>query len=87
MVVSFKFFCKKIIEQGELIINSDGKSYRDFIYIDDFNRIILKILKNINRTPNLINISTGNCISIKEAANLIKKVCTQKLKKNVKLKY
>lgn len=79
-------FCKKIIEQGELVISSDGKSFRDFIYIDDFNRIILKILKNINRAPNLINISSGNCISIKEAANQIKKVCEQKLKKKCEIK-
>lgn len=79
-------FCKKIIEKGELIIDSDGKSYRDFIYIDNLSEIILKIFKNINKVPKLINISSGNCLSIKEAANLIRKICINKLKKKCEIK-
>ena len=79
-------FCKKIIENGEIIIDSDGKSYRDFIYIDNLSEIILKIFKNINRVPKLINISSGNCLSVKEAANLIKKICINKLKKKCEIK-
>ena len=72
-------FCKTIIKKGELIIDSDGKSYRDFVYIDDLSQIILKILQNVNKFPRLINVCSGNSMSIKQLANLIKKICKNKL--------
>lgn len=79
-------FCKAIIEKSQLTIESDGRSYRDFIYIDDLSKIILKVIANANKFPKLINISSSNCMSIKQAANLIKRVYKKKFNKKCEIK-
>jgi UDP-glucose 4-epimerase len=79
-------FCKTIIKKGQLTIESDGKSYRDFIYIDDLSKLILKVIKNPYKLPKLLNVSSGNCMSIKQAAYLIKKICKNRLNKKCEIK-
>ena len=38
---------------------SDGKQFRDFIYIDDLISLIIKVLKNKNSRGQIINTASG----------------------------
>ena len=50
---------------------SDGKQFRDFIYIDDLISLIIKVLKNKNSRGQIINAGSGKIQKIK---NVIKKI-------------
>jgi nucleoside-diphosphate-sugar epimerase len=52
---------------------SDGKQFRDFIYIDDLINLIIRVLKNKNSRGEIINIGSGKTQKIK---NVIKKIIT-----------
>ena len=51
---------------------SSGNQIRDFIYIDDLINVLLKILKNKKLDGEIVNIGSGETISIKK---LILKIC------------
>ena len=50
---------------------SDGKQFRDFVYIDDLISLIIKVLKNKNSRGQIINAASGKTQKIK---NVIKKI-------------
>ena len=50
---------------------SDGKQFRDFIYIDDLISLIIKVLKNKNSRGQIINAASGKTQKIK---NVIKEI-------------
>jgi len=50
---------------------SEGKQFRDFIYIDDLINLIIKVLKNKNSRGQIINAGSGKIQKIK---NVIKKI-------------
>lgn len=62
---------KNAIENKEFSCSS-GRQLRDFIYVDDVIRAIIKILKSSQVNGKIINIGTGNPISIKK---VILKIC------------
>ena len=43
-----------------------GTQLRDFIFIDDFTYLILKIIKNIKIRKEIFNVGSGNPISVKD---------------------
>jgi len=51
---------------------SSGKQYRDFLYIDDFVKLIFMILKNKNTIGEVLNIGSGKPKKIKKIIFLIK---------------
>ncbi len=51
---------------------SAGKQFRDFLYIDDLINAIVKTLKNKKTNGEIINVGSGNPISVKK---LILKIC------------
>lgn len=51
---------------------SDGSQYRDFTYIDDVIKAIIKVLKNKKTNGQIINIGSGKPYNIKK---LILKIC------------
>ena len=51
---------------------SPGNQLRDFIYVDDLIEAIIKVLKNKNVSGQIINIGSGNPISIKK---VVLKIC------------
>jgi GDP-L-fucose synthase len=51
-----------------------GKPRREFLYVDDMARACIHILKMGSTAPDLINIGTGQDITIGELAELIKKL-------------
>ena len=50
-----------------------GKAYREFLYVDDLAEALMFLMENYNENE-IINIGTGEPVSIAELANLIKKV-------------
>jgi nucleoside-diphosphate-sugar epimerase len=73
---------------------SEGKQFRDFVYIDDVVNIILKTLKNKNSKGKIFNVGSGKPIKVKKLIetinNKIKKGYPQygkiKLRKDEKIK-
>jgi nucleoside-diphosphate-sugar epimerase len=51
---------------------SSGKQYRDFLYIDDFVKLIFMILKNKNAIGEVLNVGSGKPRNIKKVIFLIK---------------
>ena len=51
---------------------SSGKQYRDFLYIDDFVKLIFMILKNKNTIGEVLNVGSGKPKKIKKIIFLIK---------------
>ena len=49
------------------------KTKREFLYIDDFFSSIFFIIKNYYKVPEVINISSGYEITMKNLANIISK--------------
>ena len=68
-----RFHKAKLNKERDVIIWGDGKPYREFMHADDFADACIFILKNYNDFE-IINVGTGNDISIKEFAYLIKEI-------------
>lgn len=52
---------------------SDGSQFRDFLFVDDFSDLILKILKSKKNFNGIYNIGTGSPLKVKDIINLIQK--------------
>ena len=63
---------KNAIENKKFACSS-GRQLRDFIYVEDVIRAIIKILKNKNIKGEILNIGSGKPITIKK---VILKICT-----------
>ena len=65
-----KFHEAKINNDPEVIIWGTGSPRREFLYIDDLADACLFLMQNYNE-PEIINVGTGEDITIKELAELI----------------
>lgn len=52
---------------------SNGKQFRDFLYIDDFVEIVFKIMISKNNNGEIFNVGFGKSYNIKKVINLIQK--------------
>ncbi len=52
---------------------TDGSQLRDFLYVDDFTSLILKILKKKNFKSGIFNVGFGKPYKVKEVINLVTK--------------
>lgn len=68
-----KFHEAKIKGETEITLWGSGKPKREFIYVDDFTESCI-FLMNKNCEFDLINVGVGKDLSIKELANLVKKI-------------
>ncbi|MBV6419258.1 MAG: GDP-6-deoxy-D-talose 4-dehydrogenase [Ignavibacteriaceae bacterium] len=58
--------------KNEAVNLSSGEQFRDYLFVEDLCRFILEICsKDFNALPRLMNIGSGNQISIKELGNII----------------
>ena len=67
-----KFLAQKL-QKKKLTIFGNGRQKRDFLYIDDLNRAILKILRKKQLNKKIYNLGFGNSSSILSLAKLISK--------------
>jgi UDP-glucose 4-epimerase len=70
-------FLKNIVEGNEIVIYGDGEQTRDFIFVDD---VVEANIQSINNGSNqIINVSTGESISLNELVTELKKLSTYKI--------
>lgn len=67
-----KFHEAKVSNATSIPIWGSGRATRDFVYVGDVARIISEIV-NHEDLPNLMNISSGNEVSIRSLAELLQK--------------
>jgi GDP-L-fucose synthase len=68
-----KFHEAKLAGNNEVVVWGCGKPRREFMHVDDAADACLFLMKNYNE-PGLVNIGVGNDLTIKELAELIKKI-------------
>jgi GDP-L-fucose synthase len=68
-----KFHEAKLAGNNEVVVWGSGKPRREFMHVDDAADACLFLMKNYNE-PGLVNIGVGNDLTIKELAELIKKI-------------
>ena len=65
--------CKTAYEKGRIVLLSDGSPQRDFIYVEDIGKALIKILEN-KISANIVNIGSGVTYSILELALMVREV-------------
>lgn len=73
---------KMAFEKNKIVLNSNGKSKRDFIYMGDVANIVDKVLK-IEATNEIYNLSSNQTFTILEIANIVRDVYTYRFKKHI----
>lgn len=68
-----KIHSAKINRQKEVILWGTGKPRRELLHVDDLAEALLFLMQNYDK-PETINIGTGKDFSIKEIANIVKKI-------------
>lgn len=68
-----RFHHAKINDLPSVTLWGTGKAQREFIYVDDLAEAIFFLMKNYNKKE-VINIGSGENISMKKLASLIKKI-------------
>ena len=69
-IILYPQLLEKLKKTKKIIINGSGKESRDFIFVNDQIKAIFK-LKNTNE--DILNIGSGNLISIKRIVTKLKK--------------
>ena len=65
---------------------SSGAQYRDFIYVDDVNDLIIKSLNNLEMNGKVLNVASGKAIKVKKVILDIKNIINKGNPEFVKLK-
>jgi len=68
-----KFHEAKINNQKEVVMWGTGKAKREFLFVDDLAEACVFLMQNYSKSD-IVNIGTGEDISIKELAEIIKKI-------------
>jgi len=66
-------FCRSAIKGKKIVINSDGTALRDFISLGQISQIVERIIEKKKFTYNIMNLCSGNTLSIKEIAYIVSK--------------
>ena len=66
-------FLRKIIQYEKLVVRGDGSAIRDYIYVKDLSYII-KLLLDFNIQNEIINIGSGQGISVNQVISILKKI-------------
>jgi len=69
-----KFIDAKKNQQKKVTIWGSGTAIRDFIYIDDVSKSICKIIENKKLKNEIINVTSGENITIRQLVFLVKKI-------------
>ena len=64
---------KIVNRQNPINVWGNGKDLKDFLYIDDFCRALIKII-NLNTDFNTFNIASGKSITIKDILKILMKI-------------
>lgn len=64
-------FINNLLDEKDLEIYGDGEQIRDFIYVDDVVRFLIRGLEQVSLKPTVFNVCTGKPTSIKHLANVL----------------
>lgn len=79
--------CKELVEKESITIKSNPLIKRDFVPVNDFCEIILKLCESnfINKKNNIVNFGSEKVFSLLDTAKLIKQIYFKKYKKEVEI--
>ena len=77
--------CRQAYVDHKMIVKSDGKAERDFIYIDDVGKALTLIFESDILDSSIYNISMGNSYSIKDVAHITKEIFNELFKKEIQV--
>ena len=72
-------FCYKALTHNPIEIWGDGSVKRDFIYVDDVVRAIMKLIRLESDMPYELNIGSGEAVSLNRLLDIISRVTGEKL--------
>ncbi len=72
-------FVDRVMNHQALTIFGDGEQARDFIYVGDVVRFLRAAMKNINRTPIVFNVCTGETVTINQLAKTVMSITTRQV--------
>ena len=78
--------------KNEKVINIYGSyekkifkyAIRDYLHVEDFSNLVIKLLNSKNKKKNIYNVGSGNCYSLKDVINIFQKLIEKKIKFNIK---
>lgn len=76
---------KMSFEKNKIVLNSNGKAKRDFIYMGDVANIVDKLLK-VEKTNEIYNLSAGKTYEIIDLAKKVQIIYRQRYNKDIELK-
>jgi UDP-glucose 4-epimerase len=77
--------CKQAFEKQEIVLKSNGKVKRDFIWMGDVSKVVTEILK-AKPTNDVYNLSSGKSYEVLDLAQKVKKSYYEKYDNNVDIK-
>jgi UDP-glucose 4-epimerase len=63
--------CKRAFEHNEIVLNSNGKGFRDFIWMGDVVNVIDMVMTSRRSVNTFFNLSSGKSLSIYEIAQFV----------------
>lgn len=72
LVGVISIFVENILKGNGITIYGDGTLKRDFLYVEDFTRIVLKLLEK-GLWQNTFNIASGKIVTLNELADILRK--------------
>ena len=67
-------FCKSVVENGKIVLNSSGKQKKDFVSLAFVVKNIMEIIDNFKTGFNIYNISSQCTYSILELAEIVNEI-------------
>lgn len=79
-----RIYLTQIFKNNHLIVKGSLKRFRDFIHIEDVNKILERILLNRNCQNKIFNVGYGKKYHVKDVVNFIRKKIKKKFSVKVK---
>lgn len=72
--LAISIFTDKMLRNEPITIFGDGSQTRDFTYVNDIVKMNMALLKNHKCDGRVINVGSGNCITVNDLAENLKKI-------------
>jgi len=79
--------CISALKRNKIILNYDGKQYRDLLDLRILLKIIQSLIENLDKLKNneIFNVSSGKSVQICEVTNKVKKIIKKKYNLDIKI--
>ncbi len=79
--------CRQVVEQGELILKSNGEQFRDFVCLTDVAEVVASFVANGGaRRHTVYNLGSGSSMRVVDMAHLIGRNAAQRLGRPVSIR-